>query len=785
MNFEKVSKPLRFLTMSVFTLLAMTACSGGGGGSSNSGGDDGNNQPPPIVEPPAGPRTSPPQLSVISNYDTFGQSRDVLVEDQYIYAADGATGLLILNLPKFGQPYPAGKLSLNGEGRAYSIQKNGNFVYLTTRSEGIYVINVTDPTLPVLVTVLATPGDASYSALTGNRYYVTTSSHFIIYDVSDATSPVELSSYESSSPLQHLQVVANTAYIAAYNEGLLILDLADERTPGLTSTTDLDFNATAIDVTGNEVILGGDSSLAIVNTSDKSAPSITTNHSLADIGIPEFSIVSFSRENDFLYLAASTGGVAIIDVSHSSELIVVETIVTPPTSALELFIIDRSLIVADGPNGVLVLDIFATTDSDGDEIQDGSDIFPTDPNEWEDADGDGIGDNSDLDDDNDGVPDNNDDFPNNPLESSDSDGDNVGDNSDLYPNDPLEWEDGDTDGIADNSDLNQAVQISSVTTIDTLGQARGVIKDGDTVFVADGTAGVQIYQIQADGTLVKVGEFELGLDLGEDVSARSLQKIGNILYVAYRSQGLYVLDVTNLSDPQVITTRETLDRSTFVTVFGDRLYLSDRDWLQIFDISNPENPIFLGSAEAPEEYHRLVAENNILYIAGYYAGLVILDMEDPANVTPISRTGADGFPLWAIAKKNNYVFVGGEGSGLRVYDVEDPSIPELVATLPLPSEAIAKPADQPPFKMELSGNYLFVADGFSGLQIVNISDPLAPVIETELALSGYVFDFTISGYTMIVGATREGIYLLNLGESLDHDGDGIPNFLDNDPLNAN
>jgi len=44
-------------------------------------------------------------------------------------------------------------------------------------------------------------------------------------------------------------------------------------------------------------------------------------------------------------------------------------------------------------------------DTDGDGIADIHDLFPNDPNEWFDADGDGIGDNADLDDDNDGIPD--------------------------------------------------------------------------------------------------------------------------------------------------------------------------------------------------------------------------------------------------------------------------------------------------------------------------------------------------------------------------------------------
>lgn len=104
-------------------------------------------------------------------------------------------------------------------------------------------------------------------------------------------------------------------------------------------------------------------------------------------------------------------------------------------------------------------------DSDGDGVPDSRDAFPNDPTEWEDTDGDGIGNNADPDDDNDGIPDTEDALPLDPTESKDTDGDGIGDNSDpdidgdwvpneedAFPLDPNEWDDTDGDGIGDNSD---------------------------------------------------------------------------------------------------------------------------------------------------------------------------------------------------------------------------------------------------------------------------------------------------------------------------------------------
>jgi hypothetical protein len=82
-------------------------------------------------------------------------------------------------------------------------------------------------------------------------------------------------------------------------------------------------------------------------------------------------------------------------------------------------------------------------DTDGDGFNDDVDLFPLDPDDWDDADGDGIGDNADPDDDNDHVADVKDLYPNDPTEWANYDGDASGDNADT---------DDDNDGVEDTLD---------------------------------------------------------------------------------------------------------------------------------------------------------------------------------------------------------------------------------------------------------------------------------------------------------------------------------------------
>ena len=95
------------------------------------------------------------------------------------------------------------------------------------------------------------------------------------------------------------------------------------------------------------------------------------------------------------------------------------------------------------PDILIHLNSITPSDADLDGVHDDFDLFPYDPDEIGDHDGDSIGNNTDTDDDNDGVSDSLDVFPRNASETIDTDGDGIGNNADT---------DDDNDGIADSSD---------------------------------------------------------------------------------------------------------------------------------------------------------------------------------------------------------------------------------------------------------------------------------------------------------------------------------------------
>ena len=132
-----------------------------------------------------------------------------------------------------------------------------------------------------------------------------------------------------------------------------------------------------------------------------------------------------------------------------------QTFESPP------FVIDLALLITpDGAPDIDRDGIpnYTDPDDDNDGVSDTDDAFPLEPEEWEDKDSDLIGDNLDADIDGDGVGDdlNHNDIPDH--EEMDLDGDGVPRAGsvpwDEFPLDPKEWRDTDGDGIGDNADID-------------------------------------------------------------------------------------------------------------------------------------------------------------------------------------------------------------------------------------------------------------------------------------------------------------------------------------------
>ncbi len=198
-----------------------------------------------------------------------------------------------------------------------------------------------------------------------------------------------------------------------------------------------------------------------------------------------------------------------------------------------------------------------------------------------------------------------------------------------------------------------------------------------------------------------------------------------------------------------------------IRVQGQYVYLvsstgtASTNLLQIYDVSNPSAPAFVGSVQIPLYGFGLWVSGNYAYVISFEDGstistLDVIDVSNPASPTIVgsTNTGTAGVNVADIKVVGKYAYVAGQSGGqseILIFDISDPTSPSLFSSLP---------AAHSPQGLDVEGNYWYetIYDGNS-LNIYDVSNPssLAQVGTVSLIGTCKPQDVTVEGTTAYVG----------------------------------
>ena len=159
----------------------------------------------------------------------------------------------------------------------------------------------------------------------------------------------------------------------------------------------------------------------------------------------------------------------------------------------------------------------------------------------------------------------------------------------------------------------------------------------------------------------------------------ALQKAGNFIYIAAGAGGIKVVNVTDKAHPALEPgsySSSSLMNASGITVRGSLLYVANGSAgnLQIFNISNPTSPIFLGKAEVGGNVSEVVLSGAYAYVAAGFAGLKIINISSSTNPVVVGSYGASAdFPISGVAVASGYVFLAKGLDGFQIIDASNPT----------------------------------------------------------------------------------------------------------------
>lgn len=200
-----------------------------------------------------------------------------------------------------------------------------------------------------------------------------------------------------------------------------------------------------------------------------------------------------------------------------------------------------------------------------------------------------------------------------------------------------------------------------------------------------------------------------------------------------------------------------------VHVQGNVAFVSDLLGLNIFDVSDPENPTELSYYDdGVVEPHDMYVDGNLVYLADYTAGLKIVNVTDPENPTQegIFHDGGEVGPIVII---EDIAFIADFVEGLEIVNISDPS---------QPIEIVQYDTDiTNAYNVEINGDLAYVSDFVSTtdktLKILNISNLYDIEEIAEYRISGEIFSIDFVGDIAYMSCSFGGVKTFNISNPLD------------------
>lgn len=298
------------------------------------------------------------------------------------------------------------------------------------------------------------------------------------------------------------------------------------------------------------------------------------------------------------------------------------------------------------------------------------------------------------------------------------------------------------------------------------------------IFIAETTFGFSIADASGYGLRPRIGEFthECSTLMGIDVAGDYAYLCNYMSYFCGDNMqdlnGIYVVDITDKHNPEFIYYVNSSGNTSDVCIHDTLLFLSQAPRTSIYSIADPINPVYL-SRYLPNETRytsAASARDTVMYVSCQGQGFETGSIADPVN--PYCLDGID-FPDGMVMNSvlnGNIAYVidwvmsfdsPTEEMRLQTVDVTDPSNIQWLNDLLLHTFYFNFSYS---YEIDYRGAYLYFTAGQLGLQIIDISNPIAPDLIGYVGEDDELFSAMLLKQNYLIASVDNSLRVYNLDE---------------------
>jgi hypothetical protein len=226
----------------------------------------------------------------------------------------------------------------------------------------------------------------------------------------------------------------------------------------------------------------------------------------------------------------------------------------------------------------------------------------------------------------------------------------------------------------------------------------------------------------------------------------------NYLFIA-SGRGVDIYDISNPNNPSITHYLDTPGICKDMVILDTLLYITDDvSGISIYDVSSPNTPSPVDRFISTNTFNNIYVRDSIFSAATKPNGITIFKYTDSQNISKLS-----GIPLNREVKglfmKDNLLISGlSNNSGFKIFDISDPSNPCSVNVVPdIVVEDIAG-----------EDTILYIASGNNGIKIYSIKDPLSPQLIATYPTNDYILHLALFDSLLYSTGLSDSIYVINV-----------------------
>jgi hypothetical protein len=510
------------------------------------------------------------------------------------------------------------------------IEVRDGIAYIAASNAGLLVVDVAEPTSPVLVGRVDTPGNAIRVALDGDLALIADHRGGLrLVDIGDPESPRELSSMVDDYAVVEAVPIGGYAYVATF-DAIRIIDISRPSDPVSLGSFQPNTFINVITIHEN---------LALIGTSYRGLQIYDATHPTDPVWLGEYNNVedeykAIAVHGDHVFLGPFD--VSVLDVSDPTDPVrtTFRSTGSSGNDARGLAMVGDLLVVANEGDGLLVFDF-----SSGRYLSErGSYDVPR---------------------------------RGNAIAVS---GSTVYLGSDL--------ENGDGIRAFDTNPPSESVLLGATADFDPARGFRDLVVADDLLYSAPALTVIDVSDPEAPHPVAYLDDQASAIEVSEG-------HLFTTTITYFDPSSLRVYDLTDPLSPVLIGSASVPGNSTDLAVDGDLAFVVSGDGgvgpaggLHVFDVGNPAEPTLIGSLETPRFARAIALEGTIAYVADSHV-LRIVDVSVPSQPVQVGEIRLEGEWPKAIdvAVSDGFAIVADSGNGatfnqfVHVIDISNPAAP--------------------------------------------------------------------------------------------------------------